>query len=92
MAEEDTATENAAEQKGGMMKMIIFGVVGLALLGGGMFAGMTFMGGDEPAEGEAAAEAAEPAKGPAIYQSLHPPLVVNFRDARLRLNGRLETL
>ncbi len=80
MAEEDTGTENAAEQKGGMMKMIIFGVVGLVLLGGGMFAGMTFMGKDEPAEGEVAAEEAAPTKGPAIYQSLHPPLVVNFRD------------
>ncbi len=80
MAEEDTETENVAEQKGGMMKMIVFGVVGLVLLGGGMFAGMTFMGKDEPADGEEAAEVAEPAKGPAIYQSLHPPLVVNFRD------------
>ena len=78
MADEDTATENAAEQKGGMMKMVIFGVVGLVLLGGGMFAGMTFLGGDEPVE--AAAEEAAPTKGPAIYQSLHPPLVVNFRD------------
>ena len=79
MADEDTATENAAEEKGGMMKMIIFGVAGLALLGGGMFAGMTFMGGDEPADGEVVEEAA-PTKGPAIYQSLHPPLVVNFND------------
>ncbi len=80
MAEEDTATDNAAEQKGGMMKMILFGVVGLVLLGGGMFAGMTFMGNDEAAEGEAVAEETTPAKGPAIYQSLHPPLVVNFKD------------
>jgi len=80
MAEEDNATENAAEQKGGMMKMVIFGVVGLVLLGGGMFAGKTFMGGDEPAEGEAAEAEAEPARGPAIYQSLHPPLVVNLND------------
>ncbi len=80
MAEEDNELENAPEEKGGMMKMIILGVVGLALLGGGMFAGMMFLGDDEPAEGEDVAEEAEPAKGPAIYQSLHPPLVVNFRD------------
>ena len=80
MAEEDNATEGAAEQKGGMMKMIIFGVVGLVLLGGGMFAGKTFMGGDAPTEGEAAEVEAAPAKGPAIYQSLHPPMVVNLKD------------
>ena len=80
MAEEDTATETAEEQKGGKTKMIIVGVVGLVLLGGGVFAGMTLLGGDEPADGEAVAEEAAPARGPAIYQSLHPPLVVNFRD------------
>ena len=80
MAEEDNEVENAPEQKGGMLKMIILGVVGLALLGGGMFAGMTLMSNDEPAEGEDVAEEAPPEKGPAIYQSLHPPLVVNFRD------------
>ncbi len=78
--EEDNATEEAAEQKGGMMKMIILGVVGLALLGGGIFAGMAIMGEDEPDEDEAVAEEVAPPKGPAIYQSLHPPLVVNFRD------------
>jgi len=41
---------------------------------------MTFMGGEEPVDPEAADAAAEPAQGPAIYQSLHPPLVVNFKD------------
>lgn len=80
MAEEDTATENAEEPKGGKMKMILFGVIGLVLVSGGMFAGMMFLGGDESADGEAVAEEAAPAKGPAIYQSLHPPLVVNFRN------------
>ena len=80
MAEEDTATEEVAEPKGGMTKMIVFAVVGLALLGGGVFAGMMFLGGDDQADAEAVAEEAEPAKGPAIYQSLHPPLVVNFRN------------
>ena len=79
MAEEDNATEGA-ENKGGMMKMIIFGVVGLVLLAAGIFAGMTFMA---PAEEAADAEATEvvDAGGPPIYQSLHPPLVVNFKDA-----------
>ena len=79
----DEANENPQEEEakgGGMMKMIMLAVIGLVLLGAGVFAGMTFMGGDEPAEAEAAEEA-EPTEGPAIYQSLHPPLVVNFKDA-----------
>ncbi len=42
---------------------------------------MTFFGGDTPAEdAEAAAEAA-PSADPALYTSLHPPLVVNFKDS-----------
>lgn len=84
MAEEakDTETpESGAEAKGGMMKKLIIGVVGLLLVGGGVFAGMTFMGGDEPDAEDAEAEAAEPATSPALYTSLHPPLVVNFKDS-----------
>ncbi|MEL7186146.1 MAG: flagellar basal body-associated FliL family protein [Pseudomonadota bacterium] len=80
MAEEETETEAAEEQKGGLMKKIIMLVGALALLGGGAFAGKTFLGGEpEPEEGEVAEEV-EPTDGPAIYQSLHPPLVVNFKD------------
>ena len=40
---------------------------------------MTFLGGESPAEAEAAEEDVPPS-APAIYQSLHPPLVVNFKD------------
>lgn len=79
MADEATEKEQEEPKGGGMMKMIVLGVIGLVLIGAGVFAGMTFMGGDEPVEAEAA-EAAEPTQGPAIYQSLHPPLVVNFKD------------
>lgn len=81
MADEDK--QDAGESKGGgMMKMIIFGVVGLVLLVVGIFAGPSVMNlispPEEPAvESEAAAAVST---GPPIYQSLHPPLVVNFKD------------
>jgi len=82
MADEANETEEAAESGGGMMKKLMMVGIGLALLGAGVFAGMTFLGGDEaPADGEVAAAEPEPASGPALYQSLHPPLVVNFKDA-----------
>ncbi len=77
MAEEVSETEGVAEVKsGGMMKKIILGVGALVLIGGGVFAGMTFF-----AEDEVVAEEAEPSKAPALYTSLHPPLVVNFKDS-----------
>ena len=82
MADEATETENAEEApKGGMMKMLIIGIGALALVGGGVFAGMTFLGGDEPAADEAAADETAVSTGPALYTSLHPPLVVNFKDS-----------
>lgn len=81
MAEEANETETAEAAKGGMMKKLMMGVVALALVGGGVFAGMTFLGGDEPTADEASAEDAAPSKGPALYTSLHPPLVVNFKDS-----------
>jgi flagellar FliL protein len=82
MAEEANETENAAEAKGGgMMKKMIFVVGALVLLGAGVFAGMTFLGGDEPAEGEEIVEEGEAAPDPPLYTSLHPPLVVNFKDS-----------
>lgn len=81
MAEEDNETEGAPEPKGGLMKKLMFAGIGLALLLTGGFAGMTFLGGDAPPEGEDVAEEAAPADDPALYTSLHPPLVVNFKDS-----------
>lgn len=81
MAEETEQTEEAAAPAGGgMMKKIILVVGALALVGGGVFAGMTFFGSDEPADGEDVVEESVPDSAPAIYTSLHPPLVVNFKD------------
>lgn len=76
MAEEENQTENASG--GGMNKIVLAGIA-VVVLGVGAFAGMTLMK-DEPAEGDEQAEAA-PSSGPAIYQSLHPPMVVNFKDS-----------
>jgi len=81
MAEETIEQELEEAKGGGMMKMIMLGVAGLVLLGGGLFAGKTFMGGEPPVDAEVAEEPAEPVNDPAIYQSLHPPLVVNFQDS-----------
>ena len=81
MAEEDTSTE-AAASGGGMMQKLMFAGIGLVLVGAGVVGGMTFFGGEAPAEGDAAAEEEEaPGGGPAFYTSLHPPLVVNFKDS-----------
>jgi len=81
MADEDNDTEVAANSGGGMMKKLMFAGIGLALVGAGVFGGMTFFGGEAPAEGDAVVEEAGPADGPALYTSLHPPLVVNFKDS-----------
>ncbi len=81
MAEENNDTDVAADSGGGMMKKLMFAGIGLALVGAGVVGGMTFFGGDAPAEAEAVAEEAAPTDGPALYTSLHPPLVVNFKDS-----------
>ena len=82
MADEANETEVAAESSGGgMMKKLMLGGIALLLVGAGVFAGMTFLGDEEPVEDAAAAEVAAVAEGPALYTSLHPPLVVNFKDS-----------
>ncbi len=85
MAEEANDTEiaeGAAEVKGGgMMKKMIFVFGALLLIGAGVFAGMTFLGGDEPAESEEVVEDGKAVSDPPLYTSLHPPLVVNFKDS-----------
>jgi len=81
MAEEDKDTETAADSGGGLTKKLMFAAAGLVLLGAGVVGGMTFFGGDAPADDDGAAEAAAESAAPALYTSLHPPLVVNFRDS-----------
>ena len=86
--ENDNDSENEEETEasaggGGLVKKLIFAGAGLVLVAVGIVVGPMLLGGDEEGvEGEdgETAEVAEPAKGPPIYQSLHPPMVVNFRS------------
>ncbi|MDJ0814471.1 MAG: flagellar basal body-associated FliL family protein [Woeseiaceae bacterium] len=83
MAEEEVQNEGTEQASGGKGKMLLFGGVAVVMLVIGVFAGpavMNMISPPEPAEGEEVAEPVQ-AAGPAIYQSLHPPLVVNFKDA-----------
>ncbi len=86
MAEEN---ENQEEEKasGGLGKKLIFAAVALVLVAIGAFAGLTFMGGNEPEIGEDGEPIAEDAEeeeskgeGPVFYSAIAPPLVVNFKD------------
>lgn len=77
MAEEEKDPNAPPEASGGKKKIIMI-VVGLLLLVGGGFAGMMFFGAEEVPEELETAEVDK--KDPPIYTSLHPPLVVNFKD------------
>lgn len=81
MADEENQNEEGTEKSGGMMKLVMFGGIGLVLLAVGVFAGPAIMNMISPPEVEEAAAEEGPKSGPAIYTSLHPPLVVNFKDA-----------
>ena len=78
MADEEQATGDEAEGKGGKSKLLIYGVVGVVLVAVGVFVAPMIMPSDEEATDETVAE---PANDPALYQTLHPPLVVTFNDA-----------
>lgn len=68
----------------GKKKLIVFGGLAVLLLvvGGGVAAMLLSGGGDEAAN--AATEAAPPAPVEAIYVSLKPEFVINFRDRNNR--------
>jgi len=76
---EEQEQEQAAPESGGMMKKLIVIGGAVALLGGGAFAGMQFFGADDATD-ETMVEEVKKADGPPLYTSLHPPLVVNFKD------------
>ena len=81
MAENEEEETEAPAEGGGLTRKLIFAGAGLVLVAIGIVVGpMLLSGEDEGAGGEETAEAEEPAKGPPIYQSLHPPMVVNFRS------------
>ena len=79
MAEEEIQEEGA--KKGGMGKMLMFAGIGILLVVVGIFVGPMVMNSDDPAAGAEGEEAAaEVSNKPPIYQTLHPPLVINFKD------------
>ena len=86
MADEDsTGSEESQEEEGksggGMMKMLLMGGGVIVLLVTGVFVGPMVMNMiSPPEETESEEEAVEPPAKPAIYTSLHPPLIVNFKD------------
>ncbi len=80
MADEENATEGVEEQSGGKGKMMIIGGIAVVMLVVGVFAGPAIMNMISPPEPDAE-EQAQLAKGPPIYQSLHPPLIINFKDS-----------
>jgi flagellar FliL protein len=81
---------DAGKSGGGLIKKIAIPLVAVALLVAGVVAGPIVMnmvsGGSEDASAdadEAAVDVAEAGRrtGPALYQSLLPPLVINIKDA-----------
>jgi flagellar FliL protein len=84
MADEENETQVVTEEpKGGMMKMLILGGAAVVLLIVGIFAGpaiRNLISAPASEDTEAAAETVVEESGPAIYQSLHPPLVINLTD------------
>ncbi len=87
MADEETEEQTAeaeaeAEAKGGKGKLIIIAVVMVLLAVGGWFANPIIMNmiNPPPAGEEGEVEEEVPTPKPALFASLHPPLVVNFDD------------
>ena len=81
--EQETDEQAAAEQgTGGKTKLIILAALLVVLAGAGYFAAPDVLGTDSESSdaAEDVAEAPDTDK-PAIFTSLHPALVVNFRDA-----------
>ena len=76
-------TIEAAETKGGKGKLIAIAVGAIVLLAAGILAGpavQRMMASDEAADTEA--DSAVPKGADAIYQGIHPPLLINFIDER----------
>lgn len=86
MADENQEGQSPTEGGGGgLVKKLLIGVGALVLLAIGIAVGPMILGDktDPEASGEASAgEAAQQSSSdPAIYTSLHPPIVVNFKDS-----------
>lgn len=82
---QDTNETTAQAPGGGLKKLLIMGAAGVVLVGAGGFgvpALKNMLSPPPPADEEAAPEAAPASdERPALYASLQPPMVVNFRDS-----------
>lgn len=79
---EPTTQADVADAGGGKKKTIVMIVGGLVLVAAGIVAGLMIMNVKTPPESEdtTAEQTALETKAPPIYQTLHPPLVVNVKD------------
>lgn len=75
--------DNAAKNKGGKRKALLAGGGAIVLVVLGVFAGpmITSALSGSPAETAAAEDAPAEAGKSALYTSLHPPLVISFKDS-----------
>lgn len=86
MAEEDKKEQGEeGEKKSGKKTIIIIAIVALVAIGASVGVTLMLLGGDDSAEGEEGAEAAEQVevKLPAVYMDLKPPFLIT-----LNVNGR----
>jgi flagellar FliL protein len=87
MADEEIEVEEAPKKSGGgLIKKLIMATGAIVLLAIGVLVGplvlnMLAPSDDGETEDEVALAVVEPADGPALYQSLLPPLVINIYDA-----------
>lgn len=83
MPDKESNEEQTPKKGGGLMRALIAGVGAVVLIVLGVFAGpMVRNVVSEPVvEAQAPSDASAATNKPALYTSLHPPLVVNFKDS-----------
>ena len=80
MTGNDDNAENAAKPNGGMKRGLLAGGGAVILIVLGVFAGPILKNVLSGSVDAAQSADASPTATPALYTSLHPPLVVNFKD------------
>lgn len=83
MDNENEAATSEQATRGGLMSKLVMGVVAILLLVVGVFAGpavKNLFGASQPEEQSVVEPVDEHSDEPALYTSLHPPLVVNLKD------------
>ena len=81
---EDIDLAKSSDSKGGSKKLLILIIVIVVLLAavGGLAAMLLLGGGDKEAAEPSGPVLAQASSGPAIYHSLEPAFIVNFREER----------